>query len=310
MNSYLLRYYGLERSSKILSATERRALVDNILHKTRKSMALLSAGIAVFLGSLSFNALANPVSQFPITIDGQFTDGITNKIVQGEWSDLVPLAFIAPADANGTLVPTTLGNPLSNSLLYAGLAPENIGGPVTSLYLMYAYLGRTNPLFAQGELIFHVEFPVIYLGNPFDIDVRLVGTGNANSFYDLVVLANGALVSPGQVIANGDAAAGFGPSPLSGNPHLLVELEVSLLIEPGFGTPGGPFPAAGLPGVYSPAPAFWRANAAKDVGDPPISAAIFTIKPDGSTAIQAIPEPSTYILVVLGLAALSVRRKH
>ena len=276
----------------------------------RRRFRYVAALLGIWAWGISAGAIGSGLSQFPITIDGQFTGGLVGGVVQNEWSDITPEAFIAPASANGTLLPTTLGNPQANSLLYAGLAPESVGGPVTALYLMYAYLGRTNPVFAQGELIFRVGFPVTYQGAPYDVDVQFRGTGQANSFFDLVVFANGTLVEPGQVIMNGDGAAGFGPSPLSTTPHLLVELEVSLLIAPGFGIPGGPFPPGGLPdGVYSPAPAFWNASAAKDVGDPPISAAIFTIMPDGSTAIQPMPEPSAMALLGLGLAAFCARRR-
>jgi hypothetical protein len=68
--------------------------------------------------------------------------------------------------------------------------------------------------------------------------------------------------------------------------------------------------------VYSPDPAYWRADASKDSGDPPISSAIFTINPDGSTTIQpvAIPEPSALALMGLGLglglARLRARRQR
>ena len=66
-----------------------------------------------------------------------------------------------------------------------------------------------------------------------------------------------------------------------------------LLIPPGFGVPDDPFPSDGLAGVYSPAPAFWGAGIANDLFDPPASAAIFQINPDGSTVIDTsfVPPP-------------------
>ena len=130
------------------------------------------------------------------------------------------------------------------------------------------------------------------------------------------MLADGVLVAPGIIVANGEAAAGFGPSPLSASPHFLMELEVSLLIAPGFGVPGGPFPPGGLPnGVYGSGTASWEASAVNNFVDPPISAGLFTIQPDGSTIIDvskvtaAVPEPSILVLLGLGLAALAVRRR-
>ena len=86
--------------------------------------------ILIFCGFLaaSTGAAANSVSAFPIVIDGQFTGGLVDGVVKGEWSDFTPQAFIAPPGATGTLLATTLGDPRANSLLYAGLAPETVNG--------------------------------------------------------------------------------------------------------------------------------------------------------------------------------------
>jgi hypothetical protein len=58
----------------------------------------------------------NPVSQFPITVDGRFTPG-------GEWSDITPLTFHSPTTPGGHLEATNgLTDPATNSTLYAALA--------------------------------------------------------------------------------------------------------------------------------------------------------------------------------------------
>ena len=119
-----------------------------------------------------------------------------------------------------------------------------------------------------------------------------------------------------------DAAVGFGPSPLSDLDHLLVELEVPLLIEPGFfnNDGDGPLPEDGSSGPdgggYSPLPAFWGAGIANDVIDPVASGGKFTINPDGSTTIDAsgiraagaVPEPGVLAMIAFALVAAGACR--
>src|SRR5207253_643977 len=84
--------------------------------------------------------------------------------------------------------------------------------------------------------------------------------------------------------------------------HLLIELEIPLLLPPGF----SPLLPNGSGGVYSPDPASWNASAKNDLVDPPISSAIFQIQPNLSTTInnnampEAAPEPSTWGLLASG----------
>lgn len=259
----------------------------------------------------------NPVSAFPMTMDGQFTGGVVAGVAIGEWSDITPLAFISPTNPSGILLRTEVGDPLANSLLYAGIAPETVGGPVEDLYLMYDYLPRTNPFFSPGEFIADIAFPIT-LPNQTErfITVQFRGGNSGPTSFDVLVDQNGD--GNPDVLASSlgmDGALGFGPSELSSLPHLLIELEVPLRIPAGFGTPGGPFPQAGinpLTGLYDPDPAFWGANIAKNDVDPPASAAIFQILPDGTTIADstnvvpaassaAAPEPATGALLAAGL---------
>ena len=77
----------------------------------------------------------NPVSKFPITVDGAFTDGfgLTGNLL-GEWSDVTPQAFVTPL--GGTLQRTCLDDPNKTSLLWVTLAPGTTTGDSTELYLM------------------------------------------------------------------------------------------------------------------------------------------------------------------------------
>ena len=109
-------------------------------------------------------------------------------------------------------------------------------------------------------------------------------------------------------------------SPNSSTPHLIAEFELSV----NNGT---------SPGLYSPEPAFWSATTGprelRNSPFPPpifgpVSSAIFTLKPDGTTDVapvlgpnggpvtQAIvPEPSTLLLLGSGLAlCLGVRGRR
>jgi hypothetical protein len=254
-------------------------------------------------------------SRFEIVVDGQFTGGVIGGQLQGEWSDVVPFAFISPQAQNGQLFSTFLGDPNTNSLLYVAIAP-GAGEPVEDLYLMYDYLPRTNPNFAPGEFVADIQFPVTVDGEEVDITVQvrggeIIAPAAVQSFFDVFVVDQNGQSVPGaaEVI---EVAVGFGPSALSQIDHMLVELEVPLLISSEFAQQGNFFPPNGLNGIYSPEPAFWGASAANDAVDPPASAALFQILPTGSVLVTptvpsaVIPEPSTLLLLASGLIGLGV----
>jgi hypothetical protein len=250
----------------------------------------------------------NPLSSVPIILDGQFTGSINGRIQPGgEWSNVTPLAFIATADQ---LSATSLGDPRANSFLYAVIAPGDSSND--ELYLMYDFLGRTLP-FSPGEHVADVAFPITLnsILTPITVSVDAVTVlptlPSAAVSVDYVFTVK--RDSDGAVIAGTgiEGFVGFGPSPESIMNHLLIELEVPLLIPDGFSQilpPGS--------GVYSPNPAFWNAFAVDDIGDPPISGALFTINPDGSTTASSdalVPESSSLLLAGIGLIALGLLRR-
>lgn len=298
--------------------------------RTRLAHVFAAALVVLVVPSLAFGqtqpgVIINPLSQFPITVDGQFTDGVSPEgVVQGEWSDVTPQAFISPPTNSGQLVLSSLGDPAVNSLLYAAVAP-GVSQESAELYLMYVYSPRTNQSFAEGEFIADIRFP-FNIGNinpaavpgESNITVQFRGAAaGAESFFDVFVDIDGD--NQGDFTAEQlgmEGAAGFGPSPLGQFDHLLVELEVPLFLPEGFGD-GNPFPPEGTPpdaGGYSPDPKFWGADIANDAVDPPASGGIFTINPDGSTIIDssqflptsAVPEPSTIALASFGVFALGL----
>jgi hypothetical protein len=289
----------------------------------KKLLSFLALAVLTCIAEpASSEVIINPVAGF-ITLDGQFTNGVPTPGTGREWSDVTPLAFISPANNSGQLQPTFLGDPNANSLLYAALAPGEVSQ--LELYLGYDYLPRTNIFFSAGEFVADVSFPVTIGTERKNITVQIRGGGVVpvgnqpsviGSFFDVFVVFDD---DPNNRIPAGnfgiEAAVGFGPSLLSNDDHLLVELEVPLLIPADFGSSGGPFPPAGLPGgIYSPDPAFWGSNIANDSVDPPASAAVFTINPDGTTTIDstpsAVPEPHTLLLLGFGMLLLAAWRRR
>ena len=244
--------------------------------------------------------VVNPVSQFPITVDGQFTNNL-------EWSDVNKLAFIS---TNTSLTPVAANNPSANSFLWAAIAP-GAESPGDELYLMYDYLARTSSVFAPGEFVGDIHFPITINGvsTPVTVQVRAGGLNASviTAGFTFVVTRD----SDGAIIQNTGIAGmvGFGASPETATSHLLIELEVPLLIQP---CAGCKLPPSG--GVYSPAPAFWGSNLANNAIDPMASFALFSIDPLAGTltANSNVPEPVTLALTGIGLLGLGLiaRRKR
>jgi len=276
-----------------------------------RPIALLLCVIVCPLASLA--TTINNESAFLITPDGQFTS-------PQEWSDVTPVPFISNSD--GTLTPTTPGNPAANSLLYGALAPglNTVGS--SELYIMYDYAGRTNSTYASGDVVASIAFTLKdSSNNPEHIHVEFIANGAPGpNFYNVSVNLDS---TPGDDMLdpnlfNLDAAASFGSSPNFAATHLMIELEADLKIPANFGPA---FPTAGLDpanGVgYSPDPSFWRADALDNNGDPPISSAIFQLTPTGQTIITplhiigpvaALPIPSSACAGALLLTLLLASR--
>ena len=234
----------------------------------------------------------NPISGFPIEADGAYT-------TPDEWGDVNPSWFISD-DVNGA-TPTFPGDINANSLLFAGLGRDTpIADP--ELYLMYDFLGRTLPPTAPGEFLGSVSFPLTLAASNSTvtrvITVEFLAATNPAAVFDVKVNpqdGRGFVAHPELGL---EAGLGFGVTPASivgtNSPfhtttHELIELGVPLIIPAGFGTTNGPFPSKGQSGNggngCSPDPAYWGSVVTDDSGDPPASGGLFTINPNGSTAI-------------------------
>ncbi len=311
-------------------------------HSILAGLLAAAASFALAASAGAQGTVNNPISTFPVTVDGQFSGGVVAGVVVGEWSDVTPVAFFSSPGASA--VPVALNDPTRNSLLYAALARDTPTAD-PSLYLMYDFLPGTGPI-TPGDIFASVSFP-IHLppaqggggGGRTNIAVLFQARGATNladgvsgSFFDVFVdidLDGRPDFSAAQLGIDG--AAGFGPSTLSNSPHLLVELEVPLRIPANFGSPGGPLPGNGInpaTGLYDPDPAFWGASgggngsgggrplaegadlAPAEPGLQPASAGLFTINPNGSTTITPVPEPATSALLLAGLGIFAARRRR
>jgi len=145
--------------------------------------------------------------------DGQFT---TCSGGGSEWSDVQPLPF-----------------PASNSFLYVN---QDAGRQF--IFLLYDFPFQTTPIVPTDSA--HVSFDTVeqdlILGARLEhYDIDLFGDGH------IQVAVFGQPEDPGRIAGK----VGFGASPNSAVPHLIVELQVPL-------TPG-------VPTTYSPDPIFWGA---------------------------------------------------
>ena len=296
-------------------------------------MGLIAASASFVLTT---SGLANGEVTLPpkvITVDGQFSPS-------NEWFHVNPDAFLS--QPGGSALALGPGNPVplgANTLLYASVAPATFG-PDPTLHLMYDFAPRTTAI-SPGETFAKIEFPLnIPTGKNLPnegtkqfVDVLFVGKqAGGGSFFDIFVdfdIFDGIEdhTHSNSVLGLGLlGAAGFGPSSLSTTNHLLVELEVGLRIQPGFGDPNGPLPGGGInptTGLYDPNPVFWGASGAGNGTVPSpdggqggsggalqsATAAMIEITRSGSLTVTPVPEPASAALLLAGLGAFAARRR-
>jgi len=230
----------------------------------------------------------------PVTLDGSFTNA-------NEWLGVTPAGFYSPTDGSANAI--LASPPLANSFLYGRLAQGSVSLEPT-LYVLFDYLGRTNPNFTNGEQVAKITFPTNLNASP--IDVLLTGTGVGSGIAVTVDKHDGTTPASNPFV---NAALGFHTSPNAGSSHMIIEFEVDLDLPSGLG--GGLVPP--MNGIYGVGPATWLASAASDLVDPPISSAIFQINPNGDLLITPFelgaPEPATWGLMLGGLLVIMRRGK-
>ena len=277
--------------------------MPQLLNAARGASRLVAALAALAV----LPALAGVVSQ-------HITDGAFGV---GEWSaqdkHFFPVVGTGPTAAGG-------------AYLYVAQQGSN-------LFLMYDYINSPNTM--PGGIPMNSFFDVFFqvpidhhdyvlrmakndINNSFTAFEKPIGTVSSltpDGSFNLLDPVWVALSQADLQLAQFKAVIGFGASPDSVTQHLMAEFQLSVDHS---GTQGPH-------GIYSPEPAFWSASVGrKNAGDPPISSAIFTLNPDGSTTVvpvfgpngapaqqpQDVPEPgSLWLVLAAAILALPAGRK-
>jgi hypothetical protein len=277
----------------------------------------LAAGTVVFL---AFSAGVSRSDAGAVVVGGPVhaTDG---QFGANEWNSVTPAFFPVVGNAGG-------------SYLYAA---QGQGSQFGNLYLMYDWVNSPN----VGQDPTHVPtyFDVFFTvqANDYVAHFGTAPDGASPNGFDqtnlLVYEKSDAVVSPlnpdGSFNLSGPpwtlldppggpndadftngkfvSAVGFGASPNSTAAHLEGELQMTINTTPFNNQPSD--------GLYDPDPAFWSGSGIDPEGlDPPISSAIFTLNPDGTTTLDpvfalnggpaqqpqdVVPEPSSIILFAM-----------
>ncbi len=234
------------------------------------------------------------------------TDGIFSP---SEWTgSTVNKHFFAPAsDGSG------------NAWLYVDQGPS-------TLYLGYDYVGATTPPNASSSNE-HEDYGVrIHTNGTFEFFVKPFGPPSqiaADGSFDFHNAPWSPASSTDTALGQPMGAMGFGMTQFPSAPaHVFVEFQLNIN-----NALGGRQPP--LDGLYDPSPAFWSAGfggtfSAAVAADPPITSAIFTLNPNGTTIVtpvlgtnggpvqqipEGVPEPSSLLLVLSGVLALTRLKK-
>ena len=277
------------------------------MRKSRSKATRLALGLLAAVATCSAQAVAIGPRGCDHVVDGLFNGSSSSTSDGLEWGcATVSKHFFAPATVG-------VGG---NAWLYV-----NQSGSV--LNLMYDYVGGGSVAASFFDVFFEVvpdghAYLVRIGGSSLQAFERLIGsvapldaTGSfaigSNSGWDPLSDADLAL-------AQFKGALGFGSSQNNAAAHPMAEFQLTIN-SGGNGHPNG---------IYDPSPAFWSASAKPGgAADPPISAGIFTLNPNGTTTVvplvdangaplmqgSVVPEPATLGLCLAGLLAMRWTRR-
>jgi hypothetical protein len=292
-----------------------------IAHRSERTMKAWNRGALLLMISL----LVAPVcAQAQLLSVPHVTDGV---ITPGEWPTSTSSAqffpYIPSTGAGGAYLYVDQG---SAPPAVAGVNSATRPGFGSTLYLAYDYVHDTTPL--TPGTYFDVFFQVKQENPVVDYLVRISSTGiQAYEKLDSTpaptpggnfdpTQAPWTPVEPGDPdlsLATFKGALGFGTSPNSSVNHEIAEFQLNINNTGSDSNPNG---------LYSPDPSFWSASQGSNGIDPPISSAIFTLNPDGTTTVNPIfgpnggpilqplstPEPSSLVMVAAGALGLLLYR--
>jgi hypothetical protein len=276
------------------------------------SLAWATGSRLAFAQDPTCPTVVNPISKFPVIVDGAFTgfDPTKPQPQAGiEWSDVTPQAFLTDPNDPNNLLRICPGDPSTDTLVYTALAPGLQGAPLDDLYLLYDFLKMTDPNFKPGQVVATIHFPVTPSSGGPEVPISVSFVAAApNGGYGIAISTGPVVfkaVATGDFNGNGtvepneinipagsigiEGALGFGPSPNDPNViHGIAELGVPLRIPANFGSA---FPPAGVDpnnGLYSPDPKFWSSTFKADPNnpDPAGSSILTTINPNGTVSLD------------------------
>ncbi|MEM7231279.1 MAG: hypothetical protein AAF517_03840 [Planctomycetota bacterium] len=190
----------------------------------RRIFALICVSTVLTVVASAAPRAENSPSEFAVTIDGAYSGGLdfSNSRLRGaaneEWSDVVPLGFIHASERRG-LRSSRVGHYLTDALYAAVL---NTRGASLSIDTCLASLGTTR--LPSDGVVARVAMP-FYIDGRRQPAFRFVVTNSSRGGLSFRYDQNGDGKTEGTAAELGiSAAVGFGPSPLSRDSHLVLEI--------------------------------------------------------------------------------------
>lgn len=263
------------------------------VRRALKCAHAIAIGLVLLLvGTAEAVTVSNPLASGGIVLDGQNTGG--------EWNGVQALTFKTFPGTVLDPLPTAPGDPGTDSFFRAVVA-QDTSTNLFHLYTSIEYRSRTKP-FAPDDMIGAMLFQ--FLNGGVVVDGGAFLFAGSPSGTDLAVFEFPLLFDEitGPPI---EAAHGFLPSG-PGTGSLFIEMSHQLDVPSGF---SGVIPAQS--GVTPVSPTEWFSFLVADSEDPPASAAVISISPDGSlimspdSLLLPVPEPPVPFGLLGGLVALA-----